>query len=119
MVVAAARSWEVPMRTLILTALMILAYATVNQASAQKSPADPFAYCKTKRNTDLIQDAPGLIQDAPKVILDALKTNSAWWRCKDGEVYGCQTGASGRACARWDPSKKPTQAIRQACSQHP
>ena len=53
---------------------------------------DPFAYCRDKRNTAEIED-----DNPAKIIVDALKAAGGgaaggWWRCKDGQVYGCYPG---------------------------
>ena len=59
---------------------------------------DPFAYCRDKRDTDIIeQDNP------PKIILDTVApagegTRVAWWICKGGQVYACNPHIDGRAC---------------------
>lgn len=41
------------------------------------------------------------------------------WRCSDGKVFVCTGGAAGSACRKMDPSRKPSQAIRQTCEDDP
>ncbi len=52
----------------------------------------------------------------PKVAAAVKATN---WRCMNSNVYVCAGGASGSACAKMDPNRSPSRAIRQACEDNP
>jgi hypothetical protein len=41
------------------------------------------------------------------------------WRCMDGKVYVCNGGASGSACERMNPSRKPSRPVRETCENNP
>ena len=41
------------------------------------------------------------------------------WRCSDGKVYVCAGGAAGSACKKMNPSREPSQDIRQTCEDNP
>jgi hypothetical protein len=41
------------------------------------------------------------------------------WRCRDGKVYVCAGGAAGSACAKMDPSRQPSEYVRQTCEDNP
>jgi hypothetical protein len=106
------------------TALICLAVSPIHPLFAQQSNRDPFSYCRSVKNWA----APLEIEHPPKAICDSIgypwggppkECAGVTWRCQDGEVYGCEIGASGRGCMRWNTSKAPTQSLRQYCAQTP
>jgi hypothetical protein len=101
------------MRAAVVTALIGIVLAA--PAYAQDAAKDPFAYCRAKQNTASEEGAPNVIGQA----VEPKEPEAVWWKCKNGEVYGCFGGAGGRPCLRWNPSKTPTQSIRQSCARFP
>jgi hypothetical protein len=98
---------------------------TPDRRAAPPPRTDPFAYCRSVKNSE-----PDFNEtNTPRVICERIGFQYGGefknvcmgivWRCQDGNVYGCITGASGRACQHWDTSKKPTQNIRQYCARNP
>lgn len=96
-----------PLKQVSATAQLLRAQAQQPSPPSAQTGVDPFAYCQAKGNTPTSEETPTVVAYAVGA--------GAWWRCKGGEVYGCYPGASGRACQRWNASKKPTQSIREAC----
>jgi len=112
------------MRAIILAVLIGLALSSVHPLFGQQSKEDPFAYCKSVKNWA----APLELEHPPKAICDGIgypwggppkECAGVTWRCQDGEVYGCEIGASGRGCMRFSRSTKPTQALREYCTKNP
>ena len=42
-----------------------------------------------------------------------------WWRCMNGKVYACHTGAGGKACAKPDLTMAPSASLRTYCAKFP
>lgn len=105
------------MRIIIYAALIGLTYSTISQAAAQGSNSDPFAYCRTVKNSGL---NPTGGMDAPKVIKAAMKGWPTMWRCMDSDVYACATDADGmgtRLC-NTVPAAATTD-MKQYCARNP
>lgn len=102
------------MRIFILAALTAFVCASTNSALAQKSVADPFAYCRSVKDTEVSLD----YGKTPKVISAATNGWPTVWRCMDGDVYGCasENDRGLRMCTKVAP---PTDAFRQFCAEHP
>src|SRR5690349_18287316 len=96
----------------------------VSPAAAQGTYQDPFAFCRAARNTPAIggestfRDNRYTGPQVRQVILNAMGDSNSTWRCKDGAVYGCYLGASGRACDR-QTATAPDAQMRRFCAQNP
>ncbi|MBK3666262.1 DUF1311 domain-containing protein [Bradyrhizobium diazoefficiens] len=79
---------------------------------------DAFAFCRSARNLD---DVGNVTPDpsSEEAMAAASATNSFVWRCMDGAVWVCGTGASGGACQRMGPGLTPTNAITSFCLRSP
>lgn len=115
-----------------LTLLLIVAgLACCGGTPAPETYTDPFAYCAAVGT----MDAPDAAYTGPKVpesVAEGLRRafntpdtplevyeNGTFWRCMDGEVYGCFVGANLPCEARANTDKTPTQAEIDFCQQNP
>jgi hypothetical protein len=116
-------------RTIILTALIGIASSSLSQVCAEQSRTSPrgpytdvFAFCSAVRSTppsDETKDRRYAGQDPPKAVVYQMETKGVIWRCQDGEVYGCETGASGRNCRHVTAINTPDDAVREFCAGNP
>src|SRR5215470_15222708 len=97
-----------------LGALIGLAYVSPSHLSAQQSSGDPFAYCRSVKNSKPKED-----MNPPRAITQAMHEENIMWRCQNGDVYGCVTGASGRGCQRGFSDNDPGPGIRDYCRENP
>ena len=93
---------------------------------------DPFAYCAVVGNMDQ-PDARYVGQPMPEEIAKALRTVSgsapdapldlflqgSYWRCMDGQVYGCFVGANIPCWSKADTDRTPTGAETEFCQAQP
>jgi hypothetical protein len=79
---------------------------------------DVFAYCKDVINLDNHGDTT-INNESDAIVAKAVNTKPFDWRCMDGEVLACETGASGSACQKMSTNKQPTTAISTFCLQQP
>jgi hypothetical protein len=85
---------------------------------AAATNVDVFSYCKAVINLDNHGNTTINSQSEVK-LAKALNTRLFDWRCMDGNVLACETGASGNACQKMNSSKLPTAAISAFCLQQP
>ncbi len=105
---------------------------TESGKKAGKTYDDPFAYCKAVGTVDApderytgekvppsivtaIRDAAGISKDAP----DAWVAQGTFWRCMDGQVWGCFVGANIPCTAKADTRQTPTDEMTSYCEEHP
>ena len=79
---------------------------------------DIFSYCKTVINLDNHGNTT-IDRRSEASLAKALNTKALIWRCMDGDVFACATGASGSACQKMSAGKLPTAAISAFCIQQP
>ncbi|MDR5729582.1 MAG: hypothetical protein RB191_19370 [Terriglobia bacterium] len=96
---------------------MSIAFPGAHAATAPKSITE---FCQANLNLDFPDRAfygphytHGIL---PRDVAAVGATN---WRCSDGRVFVCAGGAAGSACWKMDPSREPSQAIRQTCEDDP
>ena len=103
-------------------ALMFASAASIGLpvARAATAPKSVAAFCQSNPNLDFPDRAfygphhkHGIL---PRYVTAVGATN---WRCMDGKVYVCAGGAAGSACEKMDPSRKPSDDIRQTCEDNP
>lgn len=75
------------------------------------------AFCQKNPTVDF----PSHVLHGTKIRLpDRLKQAGVTnWRCMDGRAYVCAGGAAGSACWKMDPSREPSQDIRETCEENP
>jgi hypothetical protein len=79
---------------------------------------DPFAYCAAVGTID--EPGPGYAgAEIPTAVSSAVGTDMVAWRCEQGRVLACTTGASGRACAQKDRSTTPQKSLIAFCRLRP
>ncbi len=92
---------------------------------------DPVAYCKSVGTADRVgQDYTG--PAVPDWMAEALKRTAgapadaplevfrhAAWRCDQGRVMACSTGANIPCDSKADTSRKPATGARRFCKEHP
>ena len=78
------------------------------------------AFCAAHPNSDNPAKAfyrprfnPGLVP--PEVARGGANA----WRCMDGRVWVCNTGADGYACAKLNPNPTPSKPVRDYCAANP
>jgi hypothetical protein len=103
--------------TLMLAAAASIAFPGARAATAPKSINE---FCQANPNLDFPARAfygphykDGIL---PRDVAAVGATN---WRCSDGKVYVCAGGAAGSACKKMNPSREPSQDIRQTCEDNP
>ncbi|MEA2739921.1 MAG: hypothetical protein QOH05_3228 [Acetobacteraceae bacterium] len=103
--------------TLILAAAAGFACSGARAATEPKSIAE---FCRANPNVDFPDHAfygprykAGIL---PREVAAVEATN---WRCNDGKVFVCAGGAAGSACSKMNPSREPSQAIRETCEDNP
>jgi hypothetical protein len=93
---------------------------------------DPFAYCAAVGDMDE-PDARYVGQQVPEEIAKALRTASgsapdapldlflqgSYWRCMDGQVYGCFVGANIPCWSKANTDRTPTTAETEFCTAQP
>jgi hypothetical protein len=93
---------------------------------------DPFAYCAAVGDLDQ-PDARYVGQPMPEAIAKALRTASgsapdapldlflrgSYWRCMDGQVYGCFVGANIPCWSKANTDRIPTAAETEFCKTQP
>ncbi len=111
--------------------IVVAALASCGGTPAPETYTDPFAYCAAVGTLD----APDAAYSGPKMpegVLETLRTalntpdlpiemleNGSFWRCMDGEVYGCFVGANLPCEAKANTDKAPTQEEIDFCQQNP
>jgi hypothetical protein len=119
---------EGAIRPLMFASLVALAYVSPSTVSAQQSQTSPperytdvFAFCKAVKNTrpSFTTDDRYAGQNPPRAVVRAMKADDVEWRCQDGEVYGCETGASGRNCRHVTTINTPDEAVKKYCHENP
>jgi hypothetical protein len=78
------------------------------------------AFCAANPNNDNPAKAfqgPRFNPDA--VPPDVAKRGANTWRCMDGRVWVCNTGADGYACQKLNPSPAPSGPVRDYCTANP
>ncbi len=93
---------------------------------------DPFAYCAAVGTVDTPDEryagpkvpdtvARGIMKAtnaSPNAPLDVFVENS-FWRCMDGQVYGCTVGANLPCQAKADTNRTPTAGEIEFCRTNP
>jgi hypothetical protein len=84
--------------------------AEQSQTSPSERYTDVFAFCRAVQNTppDFTTDDRYVGQNPPRAVVRTMKEELVQWRCQNGEVYGCSTGASGRNCRHVTTVNTPT-----------
>ena len=89
-------------------------------AHAATAPKSISEFCRANRNLDFPDRAfYGLHYRDGVLPRDVATVGATNWRCSEGEVYVCAGGAAGSACRRMNPSREPSQDIRQTCEENP
>ena len=85
-------------------------------APPARAAGDIVAFCKSHGTLDYPdktyfagQYKPGMV---PRQVAAVEATN---WRCANGRVLLCQNSADGDSCAKKDPSRIPSDDIRESC----
>lgn len=121
-----------PRSCFLLAAALFLAscasFPGAERPTAAKTYDDPFAYCAAVGNADLPAQPfsgpllPSVIikglrtaAGAERVPADVLKAGSHW-RCMDGKVYACFTGANLPCMAKADTTKTPSVDMLRFCT---
>lgn len=96
------------------------AAATVQTATQRTAITDPFEFCRHVDTIDWpVQSFPGgEIYEGPRQPFDEKFGSTVAWRCWDGSVLGCYTGATAGACMKANESTDPPAELRLWCSQH-
>lgn len=82
--------------------------------SAEAADGDPFAFCRAVGTSERY-DERWTGDDAPTALSAAPGYPAVNWRCVDGRLLICETGASGRHCMKMDSSRTPHDGIREYC----
>lgn len=92
---------------------------------------DPFAYCTGTVNTD--EPGPNYLGErAPEAVVAAMRTalgapdlpdamfaeGGFYWRCMDGQVYGCVVGANLPCMTKADLSQEPSAEMTAFCAEN-
>lgn len=98
----------------------VVASIAIPDARAASAPKSIKEFCLANPNLDF----PDRVFYGPHYkngILprDVAAVGATNWRCRGGKVYVCAGGASGSACNKMDPSREPSEAIRQTCEDNP
>lgn len=121
--------------TLTLTSCTAKEPATTGEPAAGQATTkytDPFAYCRSVIAVDApdarytgekipvtivkrLQQAMALSDDMP---LDLIAQGSSW-RCMDGQVYACNSGANIPCQGKADVSRTPNAGSTNWCREHP
>lgn len=132
----AAECWDCP-PMLLLILIVIVVYVgglpPVFWQAGEREPEgrfdDPFVYCASVGTVDVpgaeyvgprvpesiargLRRALQLPADAPA---DPLLENS-YWRCMNGKVYGCTTGANLPCMAKANTDRQPNEAVEKFCA---
>jgi hypothetical protein len=85
--------------------------------------SDPFQFCRVVVNADNDGDEgmrdPRYVGRQPPPVLMSMVRENFWWRCMDGKVFVCLTGATGRGCMRFSLNTGATASIRRYCANNP
>lgn len=104
----------------LLIALVAACMSTIAVNAATASPKDPAAFCQSHRDLDYPDAAfYGPKHQGRELPKEVAAADADHWRCMDGIVYVCNGGASGSACQKMYPSRKPHQAITEFCADNP
>jgi tripeptide aminopeptidase len=93
---------------------------------------DPFTYCAAVDTRD-VPDEQYTGPAMPETVVEGLRTavqtpdapaeffaeGRAFWRCMDGQVFGCVTGANIPCMEKADASQEPSAALAEFCQQNP
>ena len=89
-------------------------------AHAATAPNRLAAFCQANPNLDFPDRAfYGPDYKIGALPRDVVAVEATRWRCRNGKVYVCAGGAAGSACAKMDPSRVPSDSIRQTCQDNP
>jgi len=120
---------------LYLLTLAIVALAAVGCAATPATPAtftDPFAYCAAVGAADT-PDSRYTGPQMPEEVVKALRaelgtpadapmepfTAGSFWRCMDGQVWGCFVGANLPCTTKADTSQTPSSEMNEFCKANP
>lgn len=124
------------MRASYVFALAFIALILVGCGAPAATPGptnftDPFAYCAAVGSIDR-PDARYKGTNAPESVAKGLQVamgvpdtplevlqNGLAWRCMDRKVYACFVGANLPCEEKADPSRTPSQAMKDFCAQNP
>jgi hypothetical protein len=89
-------------------------------ARAATAPKTIAAFCQANPNLDF-PDRAFYGPDRKSWLLprEVAVVGATNWRCRDGKVYVYAGGAAGSACAKMNPSREPSEYIRQTCEANP
>jgi hypothetical protein len=104
----------------------------LQKVSGEKAFNDPFSYCKCAGTIDapdkrykgekvpdsLISDIKIKMGLAGDVTPDYIR-NTTTWRCMDGKVFICMTGANLPCLEKADTRRIPTEAMNDFCKANP
>ena len=84
---------------------------------------DPGKFCKATVNVDStgergLADKRYIGPQSPKFISEVMK-DAYYWRCMNGKIYACHTGATGRGCGKPILGDIPTPIVRDYCASNP
>lgn len=98
-------------------AALLFMMAAGPAAAAGSAPQAMAAFCRKNPTLDFpTRDPHGTKIHLPEALAAAGVTR---WRCMDGKAYVCAGGAAGSACWKMDPSREPSQDIRETCEDNP
>jgi hypothetical protein len=103
-------------------ALMFAIAASIGlpAACAATAPNSVAAFCQANPNVDFPDSAfNGPRHKGGILPRDVAAVGATNWRCMDAKVYVCAGGAAGSACRKMDPSREPSENIRQTCEDNP
>lgn len=93
--------------------------------STEVTAQDPFAYCAEQGDVDSPDESLG--SDVSDAIFDTMvkqelitadvPQESIFWRCMEGEVWGCFVGANLPCWAKADTSETPTEGMKEYCQE--
>jgi hypothetical protein len=100
--------------------LAVAASTSLPAARAETVSKSISEFCRANPNLDFPDPAfYGRQYRSGTVPRDVAAVGATNWRCRDGVVYVCAGGAAGSACSKMNPSREPSQQIRQTCKENP
>lgn len=112
--------------TLVFVALKFLTLAAAamtgiafTQLSAMATPGSIAAFCNEHPNLDFPDKTYNRSERGNLAPAEVAAVGATRWRCMDGKVYVCNGGASGSACWKMDPSRTPTDLVKETCEDNP
>jgi hypothetical protein len=98
----------------VLAALLTILGLPEAGAAASTNPLAIF--CRAHANADF---PTRVVKQSIRIKQTLAAVHATNWRCMDGKVYVCLRDASGSACLKMNPSRTPSDAIRETCVGNP